>query len=101
VSTIQFAATLQAVAYELRTVHGFQDVTVPQVCKRNSKNIFDRVRFSTIFNIQAKPLSPGEVLGCTSPVISNCDVLVYLGDGRFHLESAMIANPNLKVTIFR
>ncbi len=48
-------------------------------------------------HFKAKPLSPGEVLGCTSPKISNCDVLVYLGDGRFHLESAMIANPKLEV----
>ena len=24
------------------------------------------------------------------------DVMVYLGDGRFHLESAMIANPKLR-----
>ena len=44
---------------------------------------------------QVKPLSPGEILGCTSPKISGCDTLIYLGDGRFHLESAMIANPQL------
>jgi 2-(3-amino-3-carboxypropyl)histidine synthase len=24
------------------------------------------------------------------------DVFIYLGDGRFHLEAAMIANPKLK-----
>ena len=46
---------------------------------------------------QAKPLSPGEILGCTSPPdIKNLDVLIYLGDGRFHLESAMIANPTVQ-----
>ena len=74
VSTIQFAATLQAVASELEEGHGFK-VTVPQ----------------------AKPLSPGEILGCTSPPdIKDVDVLIYLGDGRFHLESAMIANPHLE-----
>lgn len=53
---------------------------------------------------QSKPLSPGEVLGCTSPQFtspnsnkngSSPDALIYLGDGRFHLESAMIANPRL------
>jgi len=37
VSTIQFVATLQAVAHELKTEHGFTDVLIPQ----------------------AKPLSPG------------------------------------------
>ena len=42
-----------------------------------------------------KPLSPGEILGCTSPYIKDCENIVYLGDGRFHLESAMIANPHL------
>lgn len=51
---------------------------------------------------QSKPLSAGEILGCTSPRIgapddnSRKDILVYLGDGRFHLESAMIANPELR-----
>ena len=45
---------------------------------------------------QSKPLSPGEILGCTSPPdVKDVDILVYLGDGRFHLESAMIANPSL------
>lgn len=45
---------------------------------------------------QTHPLSPGEVLGCTSPKISSdqFDALVYVGDGRFHLESIMIANPD-------
>ena len=36
-------------------------------------------------------------IGCTSPnEIKNADVLIYLGDGRFHLESAMIANPEIQ-----
>jgi len=74
VSTIQFVASLQTASRELREKHGFLSITVPQ----------------------AKPLSPGEILGCTSPVIKDADILVYLGDGRFHLESAMIANPSLQ-----
>jgi len=72
VSTIQFVATLQAVARELNA-DGWK-VEVPQ----------------------AKPLSPGEILGCTSPDMRASQALVYLGDGRFHLESAMIANPLVK-----
>ena len=45
---------------------------------------------------QAKPLSPGEVLGCTSPRLpEGVDTLVFVADGRFHLESAMIANPTV------
>src|SRR5205814_820694 len=51
-----------------------------------------------------------EILGCTAPRIPTsksqkgatggmesleADLLLYLGDGRFHLESAMIANPSL------
>jgi len=75
VSTIQFVATLQSAALELRKKHGFE-VIIPQ----------------------CKPLSPGEILGCTSPpkLKDSADVLIYLGDGRFHLESAMIANPTMK-----
>jgi len=51
---------------------------------------------SNIYIPQARPLSPGEVLGCTSPQIDpRSDALVYVADGRFHLESIMISNPNL------
>ena len=86
---------------------------------------------------QAKPLSPGEVLGCTAPsglaqmdfqdalsktrrrqsrrkgqdvvptddtvTASDADtnitrerVMIFLADGRFHLEAAMISNPSLR-----
>ncbi|KAI0638087.1 Diphthamide synthesis [Trametes polyzona] len=44
---------------------------------------------------RAKPLSPGEILGCTAPQLNDVDALLYLGDGRFHLESIMIANPDV------
>lgn len=46
---------------------------------------------------QIMPLSKGEVLGCTSARISSddYDCIMYIGDGRFHLESAMIHNPEI------
>lgn len=72
VSTIQFVTTLQAVSRELKDL-GY-DVSIPQF----------------------KPLSPGEILGCTAPVMKCVDTIIYLGDGRFHLEAAMIANPKLE-----
>lgn len=34
-----------------------------------------------------------QILGCTAPRIAEDATLIYLGDGRFHLEAAMIANP--------
>ncbi|KAF9898156.1 Diphthamide biosynthesis protein 1, partial [Lobosporangium transversale] len=50
-----------------------------------------------ILNVpQAKPLSPAEILGCTAPRLPEGeDALIFLGDGRFHLESIMIHNPDL------
>nr|MBE5724782.1 putative diphthamide biosynthesis protein 1 [Cucujiformia] len=69
VSTIQFLATLQGVANELKDC-GYE-VTLPQ----------------------SKPLSAGEILGCTAPDVRCTDIVIYLGDGRFHLEAIMIANP--------
>ncbi|ADM11856.1 diphthamide synthase subunit DPH2 [Encephalitozoon intestinalis ATCC 50506] len=45
---------------------------------------------------QVKPLSSGEVLGCTSPKIEGVSAVISIGDGRFHLEGAMIRNPHLK-----
>ncbi|XP_056414688.1 2-(3-amino-3-carboxypropyl)histidine synthase subunit 1 [Hyla sarda] len=72
VSTIQFVSALQASVQDLRPEY---KVVIPQ----------------------SKPLSPGEILGCTSPRLeSSVDAVVYLGDGRFHLESVMIANPDTK-----
>ncbi|KAG3012670.1 2-(3-amino-3-carboxypropyl)histidine synthase subunit 1 [Phytophthora cactorum] len=70
--TIQFSSSIHLVSSRLKEY--FTSLVVPQV----------------------KPLSPGEVLGCTSPVIEGVDALVFIADGRFHLESAMIMNPNLK-----
>lgn len=72
VSTIQFVSTLHAAAKELRDAE--YDVVIPQ----------------------SKPLSPGEILGCTAPRLADERTLIYLGDGRFHLEAAMISNPSLE-----
>ncbi|KAJ8682763.1 hypothetical protein QAD02_018555 [Eretmocerus hayati] len=71
ISTIQFASSLQVIAAELRK-EGY-----------------------TIVIPQSKPLSPGEVLGCTAPRMKDVDLFVSVADGRFHLEAAMIANPKL------
>nr|MBE5724762.1 putative diphthamide biosynthesis protein 1 [Cucujiformia] len=71
VSTIQFLTTLQGVANSLKE-SGYE-VSLPQ----------------------SKPLSAGEILGCTAATLRCADVIIYLGDGRFHLEAAMIANPSI------
>ncbi|SLM37209.1 diphthamide biosynthesis protein 1 [Lasallia pustulata] len=73
VGTIQFNATLHAIKPALER-SGYK-ILIPQTL----------------------PLSKGEILGCTSPSLpaSTVDLLLYLGDGRFHLESAMIHNPSL------
>jgi 2-(3-amino-3-carboxypropyl)histidine synthase len=72
--TIQFSTAIQAAKAQL--VSDFPHVLIPQ----------------------AKPLSPGEVLGCTSPALPDgtVDVIIFVSDGRFHLESFMIANPTVK-----
>lgn len=46
---------------------------------------------------QTMPLSKGEVLGCTSARLDKeqINAMIYIGDGRFHLESAMIHNPEI------
>lgn len=71
--TIQFAASMAAAKAAL--ADDFPDITVPQ----------------------SRPLSPGEVLGCTAPsVAGHHDAIVFVADGRFHLEALMIANPEVK-----
>uniref|UniRef100_F6VZF6 2-(3-amino-3-carboxypropyl)histidine synthase subunit 1 n=1 Tax=Ciona intestinalis TaxID=7719 RepID=F6VZF6_CIOIN len=73
VSTVQFITSVQSTKQELAS-EGIE-VVIPQ----------------------CKPLSPGEVLGCTSTKLGEikADALIYLGDGRFHLESIMISNPEI------
>uniref|UniRef100_A0A7S4N8D4 2-(3-amino-3-carboxypropyl)histidine synthase subunit 1 n=1 Tax=Paramoeba aestuarina TaxID=180227 RepID=A0A7S4N8D4_9EUKA len=71
VCTIQFAASLHNAKIELSKYFGASNILVPQ----------------------SLPLSPGEVLGCTSPRLpEDFKIVVCLGDGRFHLESVMIHN---------
>lgn len=71
--TVQFTSILHGVKAQL-TLQSFTNVSIPQ----------------------AKPLSLGETLGCTSSVISDCDAIVFVADGRFHLEAAMIRNPHVQ-----
>eukprot|EP00250_Pteridium_aquilinum_P009577 c18765_g1_i3 orf=548-2023(-) len=54
--------------------------------------------FAHVVVPQAKPLSGGEVLGCTAPSMprGSVDAIVFVSDGRFHLEAFMIANPDIK-----
>jgi len=65
-----------------------------------TKALLEKQRgFSRVFLPQCKPRSKGEVLGCTSPVLDEArpgDVVVFIGDGRFHIESSMIRNPELR-----
>nr|NVI71010.1 putative diphthamide biosynthesis protein 1 [Cucujiformia] len=72
VSTIQFLTTLQSAANNL--IECGYEVKLPQ----------------------SKPLSAGEILGCTAPMLKCTDVIIYLGDGRFHLEAIMISNPKIQ-----
>lgn len=46
---------------------------------------------------QTMPLSKGEVLGCTSARLDKSQIqgMIYVGDGRFHMESSMIHNPDI------
>lgn len=53
---------------------------------------------------QVKPLSPGEVLGCTSPSIPKTNhkpIVIFVADGRFHLEATLLANPHLTEGLLR
>ena len=62
----------------------------------NIKSALSRAGYTVIVP-QIAPLSRGEILGCTSPRLqqSDVDIILYLGDGRFHLESIMIHNPSI------
>mgnify|MGYP003729592609 CR=1 FL=1 len=72
-STIQFVSSIHDLARQLRD-SGYT-ITLPQ----------------------SRPLSSGEVLGCTAPKLDPCvNTIVFICDGRFHLEALMISNPEIK-----
>ena len=52
-------------------------------------------KFARVELPQCRPLSAGEVLGCTSPKLEDFDSCVFVADGRFHPESVMIQNPHV------
>eukprot|EP00252_Welwitschia_mirabilis_P006991 TRINITY_DN1798_c0_g1_i1.p1 TRINITY_DN1798_c0_g1~~TRINITY_DN1798_c0_g1_i1.p1 ORF type:complete len:466 (+),score=64.61 TRINITY_DN1798_c0_g1_i1:261-1658(+) len=72
--TIQFASAIHSAKAALS--NEYPNIVVPQV----------------------KPLSPGEVLGCTAPSMKagTVDFAVFVADGRFHMEAFMIANPQIQ-----
>lgn len=95
---VQFNTTLVRLKHLLVTEKGFTDVTIPM----------------------ERPRASGEVLGCTSPEIALPEELkdqpklqegpendqemgpgaagsvIFVGDGRFHIESCMIRNAHLR-----
>lgn len=79
--TVQFRHALITIQHQLQRFHNYPHVMIPQ----------------------SKPLSPGEVLGCTSPqliVPASSDpftVCLFVADGRFHMESTMITNPHINL----
>ena len=93
VGTIQFNATLHAIIPRLRQL-GF-DPILPR----------------------SAPLSAGEILGCTAPTLTtrqptsaeadtaadnmSADMILYVGDGRFHLEAILISSPSLRAHTYR
>jgi 2-(3-amino-3-carboxypropyl)histidine synthase len=82
VSTVQFISTVHVVRQRLL-----------ELCERLGVYLYIP---------QSKPLSSGEVLGCTAPRLpESVDGILYVGDGRFHLEAIMIANPHLQGAYFR
>ncbi|WFD31622.1 2-(3-amino-3-carboxypropyl)histidine synthase [Malassezia sp. CBS 17886] len=100
VGTIQFVAAIQDIRAKLsdgvrvqmhtegmRAIAG-PDAAPPAVAE-------DETHVYEVTVPQIRPLSPGEILGCTSPKLdaNAVDAILYVGDGRFHLESIMIANP--------
>jgi len=101
VSTIQFVAGVQALKEDLtsplepakenaaKEIPGQEQTLVQHSGLPLHTGLYD------ITIPRSKPLSPGEILGCTSPLLPDVDALIYVGDGRFHLESIMISNPSV------
>ena len=74
----------------------------------SAKRLLQERGYDHVVIPQAKPLSPGEVLGCTSPRLLqhqetdgvDSAICCFLADGRFHLESTLISNANSGIRTF-
>ncbi|GBE79649.1 putative diphthamide synthesis protein-domain-containing protein [Sparassis latifolia] len=104
VSTIQFVAALSRLKDDLTVEYVDPQLAPTRIIEGSSNAVqqtsaVGRPRLWTgkydATIPRSKPLSPGEILGCTAPQLGDVDALIYLGDGRFHLESIMIANPSV------
>lgn len=106
VSTIQFVAALQRLKEDLTSPYSDAGTSLNRLlCAESDSSAGDVSNSSSCHRLwtgvydvtipRSKPLSPGEILGCTAPLLGDIDALIYLGDGRFHLESIMIANPSI------
>lgn len=83
VSTIQFVAALQRLKEDLsveyteerglRPVHRLENGDVGELS--NAGPTFSRGKYETTIP-RSKPLSPGEILGCTAPRLSDVDALM-------------------------
>ncbi|GAA6012589.1 hypothetical protein JCM11491_005444 [Sporobolomyces phaffii] len=101
VGTIQFVAAVQGLKSDLEIEEASRleqlAIEAPPVEAGTAERSEEQNNREGEFEIivpQVKPLSPGEILGCTAPRLADdVDALLYVGDGRFHLESIMIANP--------
>ncbi|GAA5969251.1 hypothetical protein JCM11641_007528 [Rhodosporidiobolus odoratus] len=105
VGTIQFVAAVQGLKADLETEEAVQQQRLAIEARQTGTEGAEgeavaeepaaKQRFEIVVP-QVKPLSPGEILGCTAPRLApDVDALLYVGDGRFHLESIMIANPSV------
>lgn len=101
VGTIQFIAAIQSIREGLTSsTDESTSVTAIDMGEGDSKPEPIETHAKGPYKVsvpQIKPLSPGEILGCTSPKLDagEVDAVLYVGDGRFHLESIMIANPRI------
>jgi diphthamide biosynthesis enzyme Dph1/Dph2-like protein len=111
--TVQFLKAIQDCKQQLADV--FDRIDVPQVKPLSQGTVksdfvlfpsfnrsplkyrFRSFRLLISLIVKLFLLSLGETLGCTSPLLSSdTDYLIFIADGRFHMESAMIRNPHLK-----
>lgn len=65
-----------------------------------AKQQLSNLGYTNIIIPQQKPRSGGQVLGCTSPKLpdngADNNIVIFLCDGRFHMQAVMIANPHYK-----
>ncbi|CAD7934156.1 unnamed protein product [Amoebophrya sp. A120] len=103
--TVQFATVIDKAKKELQrrirnTIQNERTTTSDNSSTNSSSHTIPLYQLELFTQTQTKPLGKAEVLGCTAPSLLGVDEVIFVCDGRFHLEAVMLRNPQANFYLY-